>query len=57
MIVIAGTGFSGEIKKSIFSVMNYLLPLEDNVLPMHCSAEHGSHQPRHGRVLWPFGHG
>ena len=38
MIVIAGTGFSGEIKKSIFSVMNYLLPLEDNVLPMHCSA-------------------
>jgi phosphoenolpyruvate carboxykinase (ATP) len=38
MIVICGTAFSGEIKKSIFSVMNYLLPIEDNVLPMHCSA-------------------
>lgn len=38
MIIVAGTGYSGEIKKSIFSVMNYLLPIEDDVLPMHCSA-------------------
>lgn len=37
-IIVAGTGYSGEIKKSIFSVMNYLLPVEDDVLPMHCSA-------------------
>ena len=37
-IVVAGTGYSGEIKKSVFSVMNYLLPVEDNVLSMHCSA-------------------
>ena len=38
VIIVAGTGYSGEIKKSIFSVMNYLLPVEDHVLPMHCSA-------------------
>ena len=38
VIIVAGTGYSGEIKKSIFSVMNYLLPVEDDVLPMHCSA-------------------
>ncbi len=38
VIVIAGTAYSGEIKKSIFSTMNYLLPVEDHVLPMHCSA-------------------
>ncbi len=36
-IVIAGTQYSGEIKKSIFSVMNYLMPVEENVLPMHSS--------------------
>ena len=38
VILVSGTGYSGEIKKSIFSVMNYLLPVEDDVLPMHCSA-------------------
>ena len=38
VIVVAGTEYSGEIKKSVFSVMNYLLPTEDNVLSMHCSA-------------------
>ncbi len=36
-ILVVGTQYSGEIKKSIFSVMNYLLPIENNVLPMHCS--------------------
>ncbi|MGI6229453.1 MAG: phosphoenolpyruvate carboxykinase (ATP) [Tractidigestivibacter sp.] len=36
-VLIAGTQYSGEIKKSIFSVMNYLLPVEENILTMHCS--------------------
>ena len=37
MIVIAGSQYSGEIKKSVFSTMNYVMTKE-NVLPMHCSA-------------------
>jgi len=37
MIVICGSGYAGEIKKSVFSTMNYVLTL-NNVLPMHCSA-------------------
>lgn len=37
-IVIAGSGYAGEIKKSVFSTMNYVLPKENGILPMHCSA-------------------
>ena len=37
VIIVAGTQYNGEIKKSIFTVMNYLLPVENDVLPMHCS--------------------
>ena len=50
--VVAGTGYSGEIKKSIFSVMNYLLPAEDDILTMHCSA---NVDPKTGRSAVFFG--
>ncbi|MDX1906904.1 MAG: phosphoenolpyruvate carboxykinase (ATP) [Bacteroidia bacterium] len=40
VILIGGSGYTGEIKKGIFTVMNYILPLE-GVLPMHCSANIG----------------
>src|SRR5665213_3097342 len=40
MILIGGTRYAGETKKSVFTVMNYLMPLR-NVLSMHCSANVG----------------
>jgi phosphoenolpyruvate carboxykinase (ATP) len=40
MVLIGGTEYAGEIKKSIFTAMNYYLPFK-NVLPMHCSANYG----------------
>mgnify|MGYP006424042867 CR=1 FL=1 len=41
MILIGGTGYTGEIKKGIFSVLNYILPNDRGVLSMHCSANVG----------------
>ncbi|MEZ4518884.1 MAG: phosphoenolpyruvate carboxykinase [Chloroflexota bacterium] len=40
LVLIGGTEYGGEIKKSIFSAMNYYLPLQD-VMTMHCSANFG----------------
>ncbi|WP_298900704.1 phosphoenolpyruvate carboxykinase (ATP) [uncultured Psychroserpens sp.] len=39
--LIGGTGYTGEIKKGIFSALNFVLPVFKNTLPMHCSANVG----------------
>ncbi len=41
VVLIGGTGYTGEIKKGIFSALNYLLPKEEDVLTMHCSSNIG----------------
>jgi phosphoenolpyruvate carboxykinase (ATP) len=41
IILIGGTGYTGEIKKGIFTLLNYILPHEKQVLSMHCSANQG----------------
>lgn len=41
IILIAGSAYTGEIKKSVFTILNYILPHEKNVLSMHCSANVG----------------
>ena len=50
LILIANTAYAGENKKSVFTLLNYILPGK-GVMAMHCSAPR-----RYRRVLWPFGH-
>ncbi|HNP22345.1 MAG TPA: phosphoenolpyruvate carboxykinase (ATP) [Panacibacter sp.] len=50
-ILIGGTGYTGEMKKGIFTVLNYILPQNKQVLSMHCSANVG----RNGDVAIFFG--
>jgi phosphoenolpyruvate carboxykinase (ATP) len=51
LCIIGNTGYGGEIKKSIFTLLNYLLPLNDGVMTMHCSANAG----KQGDVALFFG--
>ncbi|MCS7011865.1 MAG: phosphoenolpyruvate carboxykinase (ATP) [Anaerolineales bacterium] len=51
LCIIGNTGYGGEIKKSVFTLLNYLLPLHHNVLTMHCSANLG----QNGDVALFFG--
>ena len=41
VILIGGTGYTGEIKKGVFSALNFILPFQKNILSMHCSANVG----------------
>ncbi|MGB5371957.1 MAG: phosphoenolpyruvate carboxykinase (ATP), partial [Flavobacteriaceae bacterium] len=41
IVLIGGSGYTGEIKKGVFSALNFILPVQKKTLPMHCSANTG----------------
>ena len=51
LILIGNTEYAGENKKSIFSLLNYILPGK-GVMPMHCSANHAANDPDDGAVFF-----
>ncbi len=51
LVLIGGTSYAGENKKSIFSILNYLLP-EAGVMPMHCSANHAKDDPSDAAIFF-----
>ena len=53
VVLVCGTTYAGEIKKSIFTVLNFVLPTEHGVMPMHCSANVGDSEA--GDVALFFG--
>ena len=53
LVLIGGTGYGGENKKSVFSILNYLLP-EKNIMPMHCSANHAIGDPDDTAIFFDY---
>ncbi len=51
LVLIGATEYAGEIKKGVFSVMNYLLPAE-GIMPMHCSANHAIGNPDDAAIFF-----
>ena len=51
LILIANTAYAGENKKSVFTLLNYLLP-EKGIMPMHCSANHALDDPNEAAVFF-----
>lgn len=51
LVLIGGTSYAGENKKSVFTLMNFLLP-EKGVMPMHCSANHAQGDPHDAAVFF-----
>ena len=50
-ILIGGTEYAGENKKSVFTLLNYLLP-EKGIMPMHCSANHAPDDPTDSAIFF-----